>query len=225
MIIDCISDLHGFYHELEGGDLLIIAGDLTAKHTLKEFDYFNEWVREQDYDKKILIGGNHDTFLENGVYNPFDVSTHHSDSVFVDSSVDYLIDSGTEYKGLKIFGSPWTAQFPGININCCAFTIDYDYDTEKWLEEYWNKIPTDTDVLITHCPPYGILDKTRRNEHAGSKTLRDHVIGRIKPQLHVFGHIHECGGKLVDCVTTKFINASIVNEDYEAVNKPVRIIL
>lgn len=67
MIIDCISDLHGHFPSLEGGDLLIIAGDLTATHTPQELYQFNDWVKVQDYKKKVLIAGNHDTFFVYGV--------------------------------------------------------------------------------------------------------------------------------------------------------------
>lgn len=224
MIIDCISDLHGHFPTLEGGDLLIIAGDLTARHTLEELDQFNEWVRLQDYKKKVLIAGNHDTFFERGVFCP---SNPRDNTVFVDPSVDYLCDSGTEYEGLKIWGTPWTAQFRGINPNCCAFSIWLGSDTEKWLEDCWNLIPLDTDILITHSPPFGILDTTSTKQLAGSPSLLVKV-SEIKPLIHCFGHIHEKGGKDL-CMPwkrgTTFINASLVNESYEHVNKPVRVVL
>lgn len=215
MIIDCISDLHGEYPTLKGGDLLIVAGDLTAIDTHVEYLKFFSWLHKQDYKHYIFIAGNHDNLIQKG-----EVPTQ---SLW---NTSYLCDSGTEFEGLKIWGSPWTAQFPRINPKCCAFTVKYHDHTDEILNEYWKKIPEDTDILITHCPPYGILDKSiRGNEHVGSKTLREHVIARIKPKLHIFGHIHEHGGKQLDCVTTRFVNASIMNEDYDAVNKPVRIIL
>jgi Icc-related predicted phosphoesterase len=232
MIIDCISDLHGHYPELEGGDLLIVAGDLTARHTIKELDQFNEWIREQDYRQKILIAGNHDTFFEKGV---FDYTNPVDGTVFVDPSCDYLCDSGTEFKGLKIWGSPWSLSFPGINPKCTAFT-----GTEEELAERYALIPEDTDILVTHGPPWGILDKVNKGsftlsdppvkiyEHAGSKSLALQV-GRMKipPKLWVWGHVHEEYGidlpiRQKPC---KMVNASHVNERYQPVNKPIRIIL
>jgi len=219
MIVDCISDLHGEPVYPEGGDLLIVAGDLTLQDTETEYDDFWRWLSYQNYKKKVIIAGNYDSFLQN---NP---------DYFKDSGedIEYLCDSGTEFEGLKIWGSPWTAKFQGINPNCCAFTVDHDdedHDKEDLLEVYWKKIPADTDILITHCPPFGILDTVSRPpyfENTGSLSLRHHIVTRINPKLHVFGHIHRWGGNKLDIGSTTFINASIMNEDYDALNKPVRI--
>ena len=207
MIIDCISDLHGYYPKLKGGDLLIVAGDLTARDEIEQYCHFFGWLEDQKYKKKIFISGNHD----NKAMSQFDWG----------KDVEYLYDYGTEFEGLKIWGSPWTKTFTRMNPNCKAFTVD----TEEELDAKFSLIPNDIDILITHSPPYGILDMVNRRKFCGSGYLRNIVIGKTKPKIHVFGHIHEHGGKLVDCVITKFINASYVNEHYEPVNQPVRIIL
>jgi Icc-related predicted phosphoesterase len=221
MIIDCIADLHGWKPTLEGGDLLIIAGDLTSNHSLHELDDFNDWVRDQPYDKKILIGGNHDIFLEDGVYDPFDVATHKDECVIIDPSVDYLFDSGTEYKGLKIWGCPWTPWFIGVNPKCKAFM-----KSDSKLSEYWEKIPMKIDILITHGPAYGVLDGIPQEDgtlyHAGSKSLRD-WIEKIMPEMVLFGHIHEQGGQYVKKEGILYINGSVVDERYRHVNKRRRI--
>lgn len=224
MIIDCISDLHGHFPTLDGGDLLIIAGDLTARHTILELDQFNEWVREQDYKKKVLIAGNHDTFFERGIYNP---SNSSDNAVFVDSSVDYLCDSGTEYEGLKIWGSAWTPRFLGMNPHCMAFTY---YNEEWFYEEKIMRVPKDIDILITHGPHRGCLDKTTSGESAGSTAIEAYIKYINRPKIHVFGHIHESYGMQEKWVGTndvmvKSINCSHVNEHYQPVNKPIRVIL
>lgn len=217
MIIDCIADLHGYFPELEGGDLLIIAGDLTKSDTLYQHSEFLGWLHGQKYKKKIFIAGNHDNNIDKKFY--------------WDDTMSYLCDSGTEFEGLRIWGSPWTKSFLGMNPKCKAFTLD----TEEELAEKWNLIPDDIDILITHCPPYGILDSVNDQEHCGnfhvgSKTLIT-AVKKIKPQLHVFGHVHEGYGNDADAWdissrrTTKYINASHVNEHYEPVNKPIRVIL
>jgi len=221
MIIDCVSDLHGFYPELEGGDLLIIAGDLTDNDSRMSHHEFQMWLASQKYEKKIVIAGNHDNFIHNhlkeyGVYG-FDK--------WVDA--EYLCDSGTEFEGLKIWGSPWTRSFYGMNPKCMAFTLD----TDSKLKEKFDLIPNDIDILITHSPPEGILDSVCRYdyrsttvEYCGSNSLRRKLLN-TSLKLHVFGHIHEHGGKKEQHGETTYINASIMNEVYDPVNKPVRVIL
>ncbi len=231
MIIDCISDLHGFYPELEGGDLLIVAGNLTATDKIFQYVDFFSWLKKQNYRKKILIAGNHDNFLQNG----FPKSQKEADDLkevkeFLESieeennpDFEYLCDSGIEFERLKIWGSPWTKTFPGMNPKCKAFTKD----TEEELAIKFSLIPEDIDILITHSPPYGFLDKTKRQELVGSKSLLLKIL-EVKASLHVFGHIHEKGGKDMWLPLNNgiiFVNASHVNERYEPVNKPFRIIL
>ena len=219
MIIDCISDLHGHYPKLDGGDLLIVAGDLTASDTVDNFLHFVSWIRNQDYEEIIVIGGNHDNYLQN-LLEPEDIE----DS----GEFTYLCDSGTEFQGLKIWGSPWTKTFKGMNPHCKAFTVD----TEEELAEKWALIPDDVDILITHSPPLGMFDRLERYrwgdvefEHVGSKSLQDELNNRISPKLHVFGHIHEWGGSSSTVRDTIYVNASIMNEIYHPVYTPVRIIL
>lgn len=245
MKIDCIADLHGNYPDLEGGDLLIVAGDLTARHTDGEFLEFCEWLDNQRYTEVIVIAGNHDTML-------FKKDTE----TIVDTlkPYKYLCDSGTEIqwseptltkdglehapsnysfanKKLKIWGSPWTPQFPNMNPHCMAFTRPY----MQSLKDRWDLIPDDTDILITHGPPNGILDKVKRDYNAsvGDMDLLRAVKDRIRPKLHVFGHIHEGYGQFIlkhwpleeYVPDTRFVNCSIMDENYEPVNAPIRIIL
>lgn len=212
MIIDCISDLHGDYPTLEGGDLLIIAGDLTASDTQQQYIDFMLWLMHQKYKKMIFIAGNHDGELQ----KRFVEMDENSNCV-------YLCDSGTDFEGLKIWGSPWTRKFKGMNPKCMAFGLDTEYE----LTKKFGLIPKDTNILITHSPPYGILDKGR-NEHLGSTQLRRIVLSRDNLpslKLHVFGHIHRCGGEIFDTGLTKFVNASQMNEEYEYCNRIVRVIL
>lgn len=220
MIIDCIADLHGHYPELEGGDLLIVAGDLTARDTEYQHDDFFIWLNNQSYKKKIFIGGNHDNYLQKN--NEKFIKTLEK------SDLEYLCDSGTEFEGLKIWGSPWSLWFKGISPKCTAFTGDeYDLETKFML------IPHGTDILVTHTPPYGILDSVthsfKTGSHtfnAGSKMLSLHN-RRVRPRLNVFGHIHEGYGKTKiwysKSTGVELVNASHVDVNYRPVNKPVRI--
>jgi Icc-related predicted phosphoesterase len=249
MIIDAISDLHGHYPTLEGGDLLIVAGDLTARDTQEQLDEFDNWLVHQPYKKKIFIAGNHDNLLIDETPRKYMMG---NSKKWVERC-EYLRDSGTEFeyweegnppldrasfcRKLKIWGSPWTKTFPGMNPKCKAFTCD----TEEELAVKFSLIPADTDILITHSPPFKCLDKAKRYnkkgywiprdpyEHVGSTSL-GYALCRIQPKLHIFGHIHEEGGKVETIHINSHdnlicVNVSHVNEDYEPVNKPTRIIL
>lgn len=210
MIIDCISDLHGFLPELQGGDLLIIAGDLTARDLKSQYEIFNDWLRKQNYKKIVIIGGNHDGFLEKNAVEGRFFSVGY-----------YLEDAQTEFEGVKIWGSPWTPTF---------YDWHFMKDRGKEIREKWELIPKDTDILITHGPPYGILDKVEisskgdKSKHAGCMDLMDIIPTLPNLKLHVFGHIHESPG-VEEIRGTKFVNATIMNQSYKPVNKPIRIIL
>lgn len=217
MIIDCISDLHGHFPKLEDGDLLIVAGDLTARDEEYEYDKFSQWLRSLAYKKVIVIGGNHDNYL----FECKKVSV--LPSFYRPTYVEYLCDSGTEFEGLKIWGSPWTQTFEEMNPQCKAFTLD----TEKELDSKFSLIPDDTDILITHGPPFGILDTNSKGYLVGSCSLMAHHVKGLRPKLWVWGHIHEDYGEQEpdQWVKTKYVNCSHVNERYEPVNKPIRIVL
>lgn len=233
MIIDCISDLHGYFPQLEGGDLLIVAGDLTADDQPFSYAKFDTWLHSQKYLKTVVVAGNHDNWLANRKYNE---KTFHDDEIF------YLCDSGTEFayypplddapqgvmlerQKFKIWGSPWTKRFEGENPNCLAFTCE----TEEELAEHWKCIPEDTDILVTHSPLKGYLDQVKMGKHVGSESLFDWWYNsKARLRLWCFGHIHEAYGKIemnhyYSSKRLTILNASHVNERYEPVNKPIRI--
>ena len=142
----------------------------------------------------------------------------------------YLCDSECNFisqKGsFKIWGSPWSLAFEGINPHCKAFTVD----TEEELDDKFSFIPDDTDILITHIPPWGIMDCTEDGRNVGSFSLHKHGSQRVRPILNVWGHIHESYGYLemknvFENINYRFVNASHVNERYQPVNKPIRVIL
>lgn len=227
MEITCISDLHGFYPKLDGGDLLIIAGDITARDKITEWNDFYHWLDKQNYEKKVYIGGNHDNFLTNCCSSSecIDLLGPHECCKY-----EFLYDSGSEFGGFKIWGTPWTKTFEGMNPKCKAFTVD----TEEELAEKFALIPDNIDILITHSPPHGILDKvedyeTGKIKNVGSTALSKNLC-RINPKLHVFGHIHESYGEvkpLYNDIKCKihFVNASQVNQYYRNINKPFQIIV
>ncbi len=203
MIIDCISDLHGCKPALQGGDLLIVAGDLTGRDTIEEHMEFVQWFKKAEYRYKVLIAGNHD-----GLYYK---ALHESKRLY--ENAIYLCDSGIEFEGLKIWGSPWTPIFS-----------DWHFMKKRGDEigKMWDLIPKDTDILVTHGPPFGIQDHIKGEGCTGCEELRI-AIDRIKPKLHVFGHIHEGYGH-VTCNGVLHVNCAHVNGHYKPVNKPIRVI-
>jgi|SRR5271170_1013836 len=225
MIIDCIADLHGHYPELEGGDLLIVAGDLVKHGTANEYDYFQNWCLTQKYTQIIVIAGNHDVALINDPWLT-------SECV----SFKYLCDSGTEFEGLKIWGSPWTPLFKGVNPQCTAFMLP-----EAELEAKFALIPDDTEILITHGPPLGVFDWNNQNMSCGSRSLVMRATSLPNLKLFAFGHLHGAYGmmdmaKVNEEIGVAFLNkkcksypivtnCSHVNEHYDPVNKPIRILL
>lgn len=219
MIIDCVADLHGYYPKMQGGDLLIIAGDCTSNDKIPSWNKYFDWLDQQQYRKKIMIAGNHDNFCKQWALS--------NDSIYEAlvgrPSVSYLCDSGEEFEGFKIWGSPWTSRFEGINPHCCAFTGADD----KELFDKFDLIPADTDILITHSPPFSVRDMTDSGHQVGSASLMALHINRLRPKLWVFGHIHESYGQEgpYQWNNTLYVNASHVNLRYKPVNKPIRIIL
>ena len=213
MIIDCISDLHGFYPKLEGGDLLIVAGDLTRSDEEGQYLAFFSWLKRQKYRKIVVVAGNHDVMLDEGVPYPLFLR--------IEESCSYLLDSGTEFEGLKIWGSPYTLAFEGENPDCLAFTCE----TEEELNEHWKSIPDDTDILVTHSPPYGVLDDVAMGSiivRVGSKSLEMKVRTLPNLKLHVFGHVHESYGISRE-LGTDYVNASHVDGNYRPVNHPIQV--
>ena len=112
------------------------------------------------------------------------------------SKFTYLNDQSVTIEGINFFGSPITEEH-GIK----GFQI-----SAKELETHWDIIPENTDVLMTHGPPFEILDLTKRKENAGCKYLRA-AVERVKPRFHFFGHIHD--GRGVEKVgETTYCNAA-----------------
>lgn len=220
MRILAISDIHGYLPNLGSveADVLIVAGDLVPdgfnptyaahdeppKYKAKWLrTHFAEWLNTQNIKYKVVIAGNHDLVL---MQNP---------GIMQDIPCVYLQGDTVEIDGIKFHGSPWTPTFGNW-----AFM-----KSDSALTEEWDKIPEDTDVLITHGPPYGYCDTTDPfwgGEHVGSQTLTNKLLyGNYKNlKLHVFGHIHPAYGK-ISLGDRTFANVTLVNNKYEPVNQPM----
>lgn len=198
------SDTHNMLSKVSVpyADILIHCGDMTGRGQFQELSKFNYEISQLPHKHKLVIAGNHDLGLENDPALARSALT----------GVTYLQDSGVELMGLKFWGAPWQPEFGGW-----AFNLRRG---EK-LREKWDQIPTDTDVLITHGPPAGILDTTDDGEHVGCEELLK-KIGQLKLKLHGFGHVHESYGQ-TKLWGTHFVNASACNLAYKPVNAPIVI--
>ena len=205
-----ISDTHGQHRKFTTpeGDVLIHAGDfMHSGRDMREIVDFASWLHDQPHAFKILVAGNHDILFE----------THRDLAMGALKTscpeVHYLENGSCQFQGLKFWGSPVQPEF-----NDWAFNVKRGREIKK----YWDMIPDDTDVLITHGPPWGLLDQIRPGrevEHLGCGELLK-AVRRIKPKLHVFGHIHGGYGTFKKG-PTQFVNASLLNEAYKPVNAPI----
>ncbi len=202
MVIVAISDTHGLHESLDipQGDVLIHAGDLTRHGSLDDVIEFNDFLGTLPHRHKIVIAGNHDLCFEN----------HRKACEDLLANCIYLQDQEIIIDGVKFYGSPWQPWF-----------YDWAFNLERGpeIQANWDLIPVNTDVLITHGPPYGIRDLTARGEKTGCHDLLE-VVGIIKPGVHIFGHIHEGHGIITNGETT-FINASSCDHLYQLVNSPL----
>lgn len=199
-----ISDTHGKHGKvlLPDGDVLIHAGDITKRGEANEVQDFLAWFAVQKFAYKIFIAGNHDFFFER--------ETAENIKKIIPDGVIYLNNEGITINGVKIWGSPVTPWF---------FDWAFNYHRGEAIKRYWDLIPPDTSVLVTHGPVYGVLDKTVREQYVGCEDLLVSV-KNIKPKVHICGHIHEAYGTVTKG-ETQFINASLLDERYHYVNQPV----
>lgn len=226
----CISDTHG---KIEGsklhmppGDVLLHAGDFTQKGHMKEIEKFNSYLGALPYKVKVVIAGNHDLTFDDNIteasLRTFGVQKSTVESYLSErglksvkqmlTSAIYLEDSLVTVCGINIYGAPWSPK----HFRRMALQLRRG----KELKNVWDKIPNETDILISHSPPCGHGDLTGGNNNVGCVELLNTVQKRVKPKFHVFGHIHEGYGVTSDGYTT-FINASTCTRRYLPTNAPI----
>ena len=209
-----ISDTHTKHYEIDAQlkeiyenhpDAIIVhAGDISYRGRKWEVEEFTEWYSGLPFKHKIMIAGNHDFLFEDSPEAAKDILDK------IGPEIIYLNDSGVELEGLKFWGSPVTPWFHNWAFNRVG---------EK-INEHWDLIPVDTNILITHGPPYLTLDTTKSGLRVGCPELANKIEGLSDLKVHVFGHIHEADG-IVERNGVTYINASILDLYYEVKNSPV----
>jgi len=198
-----MSDTHGHHRDVTvpDGDLLIHAGDFTYFNgsTLAIRD-FNDWLGQLPHRSKVLIPGNHDSGFIDPAFRE------------LVTQAKLLINEGTVMEGFRIWGSPVTPSDWGA----------FGPESAEERERLFSQIPEDTDLLITHGPPRGILDHpTPKGKPQGCEQLLA-AVRRVKPRLHVFGHIHQRYG-MFRSADTLFVNAALAGPDYNIARPPIRL--
>lgn len=191
-----ISDTHGFHRRLRlpDADVVVHSGDFTMNGSLHEAIDFMNWFCDLPYAHKIFICGNHDDCLYGANIDG------------LDSNVHYLCSSGVEIDGVKFCGVPMFME---------------DCITDRQSRNY-ERIPSDTDVLITHSPAYGILDFDDSINYGSEELLAR--LSTLQLKAHLFGHIHTQHG--VEVIgRTIFSNGAIMNSNYDDLNAPQIIII
>ncbi|MFV8753969.1 metallophosphatase domain-containing protein [Nannocystaceae bacterium ST9] len=197
-----VSDTHGFDDQLDlpEGDVLVHAGDGCKRGTLDEAHAWMDALRRQPHAHKLVIAGNHDRCFETA---PFAARP-------LTEGLTYLQDSGTTIAGLRFWGAPWQPWF-----------LSWAFNLQRGPEiaAKWALIPAGIDVLITHGPPAGVLDRTWDDRPVGCADLLA-AVERVGPRLHAFGHIHESHGTLARAATL-FVNASVCTLAYQPTQSPI----
>lgn len=209
--------------ELPDGDILFHCGDFTLMGNPLEVLHFNDWLGTlKQFNHIVVIAGNHDKCVGEDPMFGYKQLTN----------AIYLQNSGITLYDYKIWGSPMTPAFNGMRSGLTFYT-----NGDKEAKNAWKGMPKDTDILLTHGPPFGILDEVKRfpnrgqtyredeeiiwRENVGDKMLLDKV-NKVKPKYHAFGHVHE-GYGIFEGKDTTFINCSVVDHSYNMKNNPIEV--
>lgn len=184
MRVVSVSDTHSLHHQmpkLPDADVFTHSGDFTHNGTQREYMHFIRWLGDQPYEYKVITPGNHDLFCE--------ADPNFCKMYAKEHGIIYLQDEQVSINGYNFYGCPWTKLFGGM-----AFEV-----SESELMHHFDKIPEDCNVLLTHGPPYDVLDRNSDDKPCGSKALREKIYPKedrpSKMRYCIFGHIHEGYGQ------------------------------
>ncbi len=216
MRIAHLSDTHTreSFFSVPNCDLFVHSGDVGSNGNIDDLKNFCLWAANQIENCKcklaVMIAGNHDFCFENG-------RARQAKKMVEDAGFVYLNDSHVMFEGKKIWGMPVTPWF-----NDWAF----NRYPGPFMKKHTDQIPSDVDILVSHGPTRGVLDKTINDEYVGCKDLRDRIASimgnRKNPLLHLFGHIHEARGYLVEN-NVYHVNGSSLDRRYSPSHSPVII--
>lgn len=218
MRLVCISDTHNRHRKISipYGDVLIHAGDFCGVTSMAELKDFNDWLGSLPHKYKIFVPGNHDVMFERIPLQARAALTN----------ATCLIDEAITIENIRFYGSPWQPEF---------FDWAFNLPRGPELADKWKRIPDNTQVLITHGPPKGVLDqcpdirsrnpRIRQNldeiprVSVGCADLKDRIDNLPDLLLHIFGHVHTSAGTTYQD-GVQYVNAAICTEKYKPDNPP-----
>jgi len=228
MKIACMSDVHGLFKGLSWPrtDVLVLAGDICNNHSrlwAADVTLQGIWLEQafvpmckkllelHMYKDIVITPGNHDRV--------FQTETEMCRNAFGEiENVHLLIDEGAVIQDKRFWGSPWTPWFYGKHWAYNLPDPEVNHARARaHARNVWELIPKETDVLITHGPPFTIMDLCPDGKEAGCPHLAEAVFKRIRPEVHIFGHIHD-GRGVLEKDGIRFVNACICTEEYKATN-------
>lgn len=219
-----ISDTHGAHRQLANvpeGDVLIHAGDCCSKDTVRgdptlrkagnSLIDFLDWFGSLPHPVKILVAGNHDTpFTGRDWFSgkPLAMTVERARQCCANAGVLYLEHQELLIDRLRVFGTPWQPHYKSM-----AFNAD-----DAARRRLFGQVPQGIDILVSHCPPAGVLDVNDKQQSCGCPVLAEHL-ETIDPRLHVFGHIHKSAGTVRDGDRIS-VNAALPGEKFTLSNPP-----
>ena len=208
-----ISDTHlNLVKNLPIGDVLVHCGDWSGRGSLVDLQIFCNQIKiyKQQFKHVLCVPGNHD-------WNAYDHGPLTKLSIEEAGGV-YLHDAEIIIDGVKFYGSGWQPAF-------CDWA--FNLPRGQALQDKWDMIPDDVEVLLTHSPPHGILDKLDEHgsvpgEHVGCWNLKNTIVSRLKKlKVNSFGHIHCNGGRIDIQNGVTYVNAAVLNEEYKQKQLPI----
>ncbi|CAL1705372.1 unnamed protein product [Somion occarium] len=218
----CISDTHSHTHyNVPPGDVLLHAGDLSSWGSYPQLAKTVNWLRTLPHPVKVVVAGNHDLCLDEEVelYKSSVVTAAKDmmrNEAALQAGIHYLEYDSAEVtvqngRTWHFYGSPAAPKYASGS---------FQYRDIKQGDKIYNRIPSSTEILLTHTPPYGIHDLCKKGTHVGCRSLASHLQSDqlANCRLHVFGHIHEAFGVSIDTLPGGLervsVNAAIRRSDF-----------
>jgi hypothetical protein len=230
--ICAISDIHGSLIEIPECDILCICGDILPLDIQRNNDEsvawlagpFQNWLLDAPCKYVVMIWGNHDWYGEKccrgGLEGWEQCERLFKRDLGPDPKIHILQDEEIEVLGIKFYGTSWCP-----SLRNWAF-----YGDSETLKARFSDIPTDTDVLLTHCPPkfgsQGVVLETNWNyrNDFGCQELQDVIVEKFKHKTCttyiLSGHIHSGLHNWEVNEGLTYRNVSLLNEDYELSYQP-----